>query len=271
MIDFVAVPDIQPILARQLILPTVVLWNRLEGRPRRKDFDRALRAEVRDALWFLTKQWQVGEFRGDDAGSPVYARLLAQVEALKSFQSATGDPVPFDDSVPLETRVEQRPIVFSTKEHLRALDLRLLMGRQWLKLIAPIGNFRNDYIQQYPINRPDPVDREDAQSAAHVDVWQHFSALAGRAMDGAALYFYLQDPTHHAYDGIIVPEPAKEDIDEAATKFLAWFDNIFVQPNGQSDSWLPSQLEYQFSLDTTGGPGKVLLRARVLSRPPGLV
>ncbi|MGH8601918.1 MAG: hypothetical protein ACREXR_03805, partial [Gammaproteobacteria bacterium] len=78
MTDFVAVPNIQPILSRQIILPTVVMWNRLEGRPRRKDFDRALRAEVRDALWMLTKQWQVGEFRGDDAGSPVYARLLAQ-------------------------------------------------------------------------------------------------------------------------------------------------------------------------------------------------
>jgi len=262
MSDFVAVSNIQQILSRQVILPTVVMWNRLEGRPRRKDFDRALRAEVRDALWMLTKQWQVGEFRGDDAGSPVYARLLAQVEALKSFQPAELDPVPFDDSVPLETRVEQRPIVFSTKEHLAALDLRLLMGRQWLKLLAPIGNFRNAYIQQYPIRRPDETARSDAHSTAHVDVWQHFSALAGRMMDGAALYFYLKaDPTHHAYDDILVPEPDKLDIDEAATKFLGWFDDLFVQPAGQGDAWLPSQLEYQFSLDTTGTPGKVL-RAR---------
>ena len=262
MIDFVALPNIQPILARELILPTVVMWNRLEGRPRRKDFDRALRAEVRDALWMLTRQWQVGEFRGDDAGSPVYARLLAQVEALKSFQSATGAPVPFDDSIPLETRVEERPIVFSTREHLAALDLRLLMGRQWLKMIAPIGNFRTAFIGEFPIERPEPLERADAQAAAHVDVWQHFSAVAGRAMDGAALYFYLKgDATRHAYDDIIVPETAKPDIDDAATKFLAWFDSLFVQPNGQGDSWLPSQLEYQFSLDTTGAPGKVL-RAR---------
>ena len=262
MSEFVALPNIQPILSRQLLLPTVVMWNRLEGRPRRKDFDRALRAEIRDALWMLTKQWQVGEFRGDDAGSPVHARLLAQVEALKSFQPGEGNVLPFDDSVPLETRVEHRPIVFSTREHLAALDLRLLMGRQWLKMIAPIGNFRNAYVQQYPIHRPNPVDRADAQSAAHVDVWQHFSALAGRAMDGAALYFYLKaDPTRHAYDDIIVPEADKEDIDEVATKFLAWFDGLFIQPDGQGDVWLPSQLEYQFSLDTTGSPGKVL-RAR---------
>ena len=50
--------------------PAVTRWNRLEGRPRSHDFGRALKAEVRDALWMLTKQWQLGEFRGDDAGSP---------------------------------------------------------------------------------------------------------------------------------------------------------------------------------------------------------
>ena len=46
-------------------------WNRLEGRPRTIELERALRAEVRDALWMLTKQWQMGEFRGSDAGSPI--------------------------------------------------------------------------------------------------------------------------------------------------------------------------------------------------------
>ena len=51
--------------------PGITIWNRLEGRPRAEKFDRALRAEVRDALWMLTRQWQIGEFHGDDAGSPI--------------------------------------------------------------------------------------------------------------------------------------------------------------------------------------------------------
>ncbi|GAA3169596.1 hypothetical protein [Nonomuraea salmonea] len=53
--------------------PTVGLWNRIEGRPRTAAFDRALRAEVRDPLWLLTRQWQLGEFRGSDAGTAVTA------------------------------------------------------------------------------------------------------------------------------------------------------------------------------------------------------
>ena len=49
----------QVLATRQL--PTITLFNRLEGRPRTRTFDRALRAEVRDALWMLTRQWQLGE------------------------------------------------------------------------------------------------------------------------------------------------------------------------------------------------------------------
>jgi len=36
--------------------PAITLWNRLEGRARREDFDRSLRAEIRDPLWMLTRQ-----------------------------------------------------------------------------------------------------------------------------------------------------------------------------------------------------------------------
>ena len=52
-------------------LPLFRGWNRLEGRPRVADFERSLRAEVRDPLWFLTRQWQFGEFQGEDAASPI--------------------------------------------------------------------------------------------------------------------------------------------------------------------------------------------------------
>ena len=47
--------------------PSITRWNRLEGRPRTHDFERAMRAEVRDALWMISRQWQMGEFQGDDA------------------------------------------------------------------------------------------------------------------------------------------------------------------------------------------------------------
>ena len=35
------------------------------------DFERSLRARVADPVWFLTRQWQLGEHQGEDASSPV--------------------------------------------------------------------------------------------------------------------------------------------------------------------------------------------------------
>src|SRR6186713_1670113 len=90
--------------------PGITIWNRLEGRPRAETFERALRAEVRDPLWMLTRQWQVGEFRGDDAGSPIVAKVRVQTARLQKYAAGDATAEPFDGSMPFETRVEQMPI-----------------------------------------------------------------------------------------------------------------------------------------------------------------
>ena len=75
MNEALVIRNLAPVLAGTVLLPTITRYNRLESRPRTDNFARALRAEVRDALWMLCKQWQMGEFAGDDAGTPVYAKL----------------------------------------------------------------------------------------------------------------------------------------------------------------------------------------------------
>jgi hypothetical protein len=47
------------------------LGSRLEPRCRSDSFMRGLGARTADPLWMLTRQWQVGEFIGEDAGSPI--------------------------------------------------------------------------------------------------------------------------------------------------------------------------------------------------------
>src|SRR2546428_12578315 len=91
-------------------IPLTTAWSRLEGRPRTNNFDRALHAEVRDALWMLTKQWQMGEFRGSDAGSPVFAKLLLTTTRLTKYRAAGGGTELFDATTPLEVKVERHPV-----------------------------------------------------------------------------------------------------------------------------------------------------------------
>ncbi|HEX6095402.1 MAG TPA: hypothetical protein VF432_03675 [Thermoanaerobaculia bacterium] len=215
------------------------MTQRVELRTRTQRFDRALQAEVRDALWMLARQWQMGEFQGDDAGSPIQARIRVTSTRLRKYRGgeATGAVETLDDGVPLETKVERRPLVFS-------LDLRMLMGRQWLKMM-PFHNMKDDFIAAYPVAAPDPA--KDAGIVAHPEAWSAFAAAAGRAMDGARLYEHLLKPGSHAYDGMHVPPPKKAPIDEAAKAFVRWFERVFSQPPKESNAWLPDRLEYQFA------------------------
>src|SRR6185503_11184007 len=103
------VNDLKSALAERLF-PTITTWNRLEGRPRRADFDRALKAEVRDALWMLTKQWQIGEFEADDAGSPVLAKVRMRTAPVTKYRPAAAATEPLEAKVPLEVKVEQRTL-----------------------------------------------------------------------------------------------------------------------------------------------------------------
>ena len=112
MVSSLPVTDIRQALARRLF-PSVTTWNRLEARPRMTNFDRALRAEVRDPLWMLTKQWQMGEFRGSDAGSPVFAKLQMATTRLTKYRPDAQAPQLFENGLPFEAKVEHRPVAFA--------------------------------------------------------------------------------------------------------------------------------------------------------------
>jgi hypothetical protein len=244
--------------------PTVTVWNRLEGRPRTQAFDRALRAEVRDALWMLTRQWQMGEFRGDDAGSPFFAKLHVTHAPLTRYRPGDAAAQPFDAGVPLEATVERRPLPLLLGGREVGLDLRLVMGRQWLKLIAAIGDYRQAFTDAYAIPVPDPASRADADRVAHPESWQAIAAVAGRCMDGGRLYLHLRaDPAHRAYDGVsAVAEADKQAIDEQAARFVRWCERLLAQPPATGDdAWTPERLEYRFAVAAREGDGEQVLTA----------
>jgi len=246
-----SVGDIKVALTKRLF-PAITTWNRLEARPRSQTFDRALRAEVRDALWMLTKQWQMGEFRGHDAGSPVFAKLLFGTTRITKYRAGTGAAQLLNAATPLETKVERRPVPMTRQRRIISLDLRLVMARQWFALIANVGNYRNAFITAYPISVPDPTQPQDVDICSHPEAWDTFQALAGRAMDGGALLEYLlADPaTHHAYDGVSGIDPGDHHkLDDRANRFMAWAKRFIAQPDSdQDDAWVPDHLDYQFAV-----------------------
>ena len=90
--------------------PVTGSWNRLEGRPRGLDLSQALRAEVHDSLWFLTRQWQLGEFQGEDTGSAILAKIEVKNTRMNRHAPKKLNALPYSDDIPLEPRVERTPI-----------------------------------------------------------------------------------------------------------------------------------------------------------------
>ena len=63
-------------------MASITSWTRLEPRARGNDMRPSLEARVHDPLWLLGRQWQVGEFQGEDTGTPVQARVRATSATL---------------------------------------------------------------------------------------------------------------------------------------------------------------------------------------------
>lgn len=249
MADRFAIADLPKALEARAF-PTITTWNRVEGRPRTVDFARALRCEVRDALWMLTRQWQTGELKGEDAGSPAAMRASISTSRLTRFRPGDAAAADFDEVVPLEAQVERRPVQFTIGADPVALDLRLLFGRRWLKLIAGVGDYDELFIAKYAIELPDATERDTAAISAHAEVMQAFAAAAGRAMDGVDLYRYLKGGTgRHAYDGVAVLGIHRGAIDDAAGRFIAWVESVYSRPqtSGDNPAWNPARLEYRFA------------------------
>lgn len=265
MNPYVAIGNIEAVLSNQVVFPTTTLWNRLEGRPRTHDFDRALKAEVRDALWMLTKQWQMGEFQGDDAGSPIAAKIHYETTQLTKYRPDGHTTQAFESDVPLEAKVEQRSIPMEAAGRPLALDIRLMLGRRWLKLIAGIEpGFETHCLATFGVDMPDPASEDDAPLCAHLDVWQHFAAVAGRAVDGWKVYRHLKGPPPgHSHDGFTLSGPGSQTAIEAAeSAFLAWYDALFYQPaDPAEDAWRPDRLEYAFECSAPRDGAEMVLAA----------
>jgi hypothetical protein len=249
--------DLAAALASRL-RPTALTFNRLEGRPRTEDFSRSLRAEVRDGLWFLTRQWQLAEFEADDAGSPITARWHADVASFRRVAAPGGRARPHDPTVPLEAEVAQRPLVMQAATRPMSADIRQLAGRRWLAMIAAVGDYAGAFIAAYPFRAPNPDDPLDAGVCAHVEAWQYASALAQQAMDGWRFLTAWRRLSAAALDPVGIAGADRPVIEALAVRFDRWFRSMFLQPETGDDAWQAGALEYAFSTEVGDATPTVL-------------
>ena len=245
----------------------IVGWNRLEGRPRTVQFDRALRAEVRDALWFLTRQWQFGEFTGEDAGSPVDVRTAVRVDPLQHYAVDRQAAVAYDPAVPLETHVERELIPFDVVVHAQ-------VTRYFWRLIATVPNqaaLKAKYLASYPLvdvagaGNPDRpisgVEDDDARHALQTGRARLLNAADLFEEVASGAYETRVDKFPTTIPGITRPSDAAQD--KRDTTCATWFAAQFSAAGGRRRRGVETAyLEYQFAVATdTADRGQTVLIA----------
>jgi hypothetical protein len=233
-------------------MTSVTVWTRLEPHPRDGSMQRSLQAQVRDPLWLLARQWQLGELAGEDAGSPVQATMSVQSRPLTGYapnDSGVAD-VAFEETLALETHVERVPVTLNVRGSAqlgRHVENAIRAALPAAAAQAAIEALRS----AYPIAATAPPDAaEDALGRAMR------ATLAGRVLDGLALAAaYAVSQSGGTPNPPLPAEATQPAIAAALADLLAYRTSLYSEPSGDA-AWRSRRLDYAASVTSTAlAPG----------------
>jgi hypothetical protein len=227
-------------------MPSITIWDRIEPRCRDNDPAPGLEARVHDPLWLLARQWQVGEFEGRDAGSPVVASVQSSVAALDRFSVAGQAVRKYDGVQPIETLVEQE----AARPSGGTQDLRQTAeaGLYFLRLLASAqlpSSIATAYLTHYALTAPSPAESDVAALA---------SVIAGRVIHGIKLRTDLVAAGASLPTAPAIPQANQAAVLSVTRAWLQWYSSLFSEPAGH-DGWNAERMEYQFSMAAAGDSG----------------
>jgi len=224
---------------------------RLEPSPRAEGMEEGLAARIHDPLWLLTRQWQLGEFRGQDAGTPASVQIAGNSSPVNAWRGAgQAEWAPYDATIePLEALVEP--------ETQSAPDLRerIEAGGHFLRLLDAAGLKRlaDAFITAH---RFDAATLEDPAFIADLLL----RAVAKRTPDGLALHATAIALAAGEQSPVAIDPADTAAVQTVAKEWLNWYaaEIEFVPGSGTTATWQAHRLEYGFAISSSAAGGTVL-------------
>jgi hypothetical protein len=251
------VPDGPKTLGGAATTASVTSWTRLEPQSSGADLGLSSRARVFDPLWMLSRQWQMGEFQAEDAGSPVQVRVRATSSKLTRCQiggvaGGAAQTLAYDPArTPLEALVERRRMRAADDKDPRMLVFAIDAGLHFLRMLEHESlskSYRAAVISRLAFQQPVPpkgITFDDATD-------RYARSMVGRAPDGRILAAllrsmgaaqFVQDPA------LKVAAGDRAEVQDVASRWLAWYDSLYSEPaDPKEDAWDPQRLEYSMSV-----------------------
>lgn len=203
----------------------------------------SLAARIHDPLWFLSRQWQLGEFQGDDAGSPARLDVIGTTAPIGAYALGGGPWERYDSNeAPLEPLVE----VNGDGADVR---LRVEAGAHFVRLLGARAPARY---------------RERFVAACGFTARQPLAADALLATVAASVPDAL--PLATELTAIVEGRPGRVSIDagdaavlaEIGSEWLTWFDRERgASLAGAGDAWDEHRFEHVVRIASAAGGGVV--------------
>lgn len=236
-------PVVNPVFAQRLlaVAPHLALFSppsftRLEPQSLTGDPQAGLAMPLADPLWMLHRQWQFGEFVGEDAGSAVDVNVVAAAQRLTAWRPGPGDGPgswqPLDDL--LEPSVEREPSPGGASLLARADAAAVLVA---VLRAAKHLTVLDAFVQHAPLSAPVPADLFDAGTPALM------SLVAGRLPDAEKVAVALEA----AAPALPPWLPADAALERALAQWLTFYRAEVAPPAVTDESWVADRLEYAFA------------------------
>jgi hypothetical protein len=208
-------------------MASITYWSQLQPSPRDASIATSLAACVRDPAWMLSRQWQLGEFAGADAGSPAFARITSRTARLNGLAIGSAT-VTLADGQLLEPLVEAESVGPD-------LATRVEIGQSFESLVTT--TIRDQFRDAYPIG---PANATTDPATA-----RFLAVCAGRAIDGVALYLAAKNAQ--------LPTNLQHAAQTAIATFILWVETTWG-PLGTDEPpvWDASRLEYRTNVMAGG-------------------
>ncbi len=208
---------------------------RLESRSRDPNNKTGLEMRIADPLWMLGRQWQFGEFLGEDNGSPISVTANFRKEKSTHYSVGANGTQHALGGLPLEARVEA---VAAEPESLRD---KVRTGQKMEELVraafsaGEAKNFITRLRQEYPLSAEGQLDRRSRL---------FFNLMAGQVTDGGKLWDHVRKNKF--------PQGDFQPLAEVTDQLKSWHRQLFV-PAPSETAWDSHNLHHRFRVHATDG------------------
>ena len=247
---------------------TFTSWARIEPITSDPSLAPGVSAEIADPLWLLGRQWQLGEYAGEDAATPAWVEVHGETASIGRVALGPEGSAwqAYDPSArPLEVVVEAEPL----PGHAAGAHLAARAGLRFIRELADRGVAAATTVavaSAYPLAVP-------GDEGLSPDIAGFLGVAARSAPDGLALGRALRgtmgagpargDQLPAELAGV----PATQAFVDGCHAFLDWLETIADMSRGKPASqqprgWRPERLDQTFAVAAvTSGEAPAVLRA----------